>query len=82
MSPNNAYDANYLRNYGILNIKSQLERIPGVAEVRIWGGGDYAMRIWIDPDRVAQRGLSAGEVVQAIREQNVQVAAGSSAPRR
>ncbi len=76
VSPNNEYDANYLRNYGILNIKSQLERIPGVGEVRIWGGGDYAMRIWIDPDSVVQRGLTAGEVVQAIREQNIQVAAG------
>jgi len=76
VSPDDQYNATYLRNYGILNIKNQLERIPGVGEVRIWGGGDYAMRIWLDPQKVAQRGLSASEIVAAIREQNVQVAAG------
>ncbi|RON55848.1 efflux RND transporter permease subunit [Pseudomonas frederiksbergensis] len=76
VSPDDQYNATYLRNYGILNIKNQLERIPGVGEVRIWGGGDYAMRIWLDPEKVAQRGLSANDVVAAIREQNVQVAAG------
>ncbi|KPW16375.1 Hydrophobe/amphiphile efflux-1 family transporter [Pseudomonas cannabina pv. alisalensis] len=76
VSPDDQYNATYLRNYGILNIKNQLERIPGVGEVRIWGGGDYAMRIWLDPEKVAQRGLSASDVVAAIREQNVQVAAG------
>ncbi|MCU1751232.1 efflux RND transporter permease subunit [Pseudomonas sp. 6D_7.1_Bac1] len=76
ISPDDQYNATYLRNYGILNIKNQLERIPGVGEVRIWGGGDYAMRIWLDPQKVAQRGLSANDVVAAIREQNVQVAAG------
>ncbi|AWM93125.1 multidrug efflux RND transporter permease subunit [Pseudomonas sp. 31-12] len=76
VSPDDQYNATYLRNYGILNIKNQLERIPGVGEVRIWGGGDYAMRIWLDPQKVAQRGLSANDVVAAIREQNVQVAAG------
>ncbi|OLF52227.1 efflux RND transporter permease subunit [Pseudomonas chlororaphis] len=76
VSPDDQYNATYLRNYGILNIKNQLERIPGVGEVRIWGGGDYAMRIWLDPQKVAQRGLSASDVVAAIREQNVQVAAG------
>ncbi|WP_415493191.1 efflux RND transporter permease subunit, partial [Burkholderia ubonensis] len=76
VSPNNRYDVNYLRNYGILNIKSRLERIPGVGEVRIWGGGDYSMRIWLDPQKIAARGLTATDVVNAIREQNVQVAAG------
>ncbi|MGE7958923.1 efflux RND transporter permease subunit [Pseudomonas sp. NPDC089530] len=76
VSPDDQYNATYLRNYGILNIKNQLERIPGVGEVRIWGGGDYAMRIWLDPQKVAQRGLSANDVAAAIREQNVQVAAG------
>ncbi|WP_175752523.1 efflux RND transporter permease subunit [Burkholderia ambifaria] len=76
VSPDNRYDMTYLRNYGILNIKDRLERVPGVGEVKIWGGGDYAMRIWLDPAKVAARGLTANDVVAAIREQNVQVAAG------
>jgi multidrug efflux pump len=76
VSPNNRFDANYLRNYGILNIKRKLERIAGVGEVRIWGGGDYAMRVWLDPEKIATRGLTAADVVGAIRKQNIQVAAG------
>ncbi|TQF08349.1 efflux RND transporter permease subunit, partial [Myxococcus llanfairpwllgwyngyllgogerychwyrndrobwllllantysiliogogogochensis] len=66
----------YLRNYAVLNVKDRLARIPGVGQVPIFGGGDYAMRAWLDPQKVAQRGLSAGDVVAAIRGQNVQAAAG------
>ena len=76
-SPNGRYDDTYLRNYAVLNVKDQLARIPGMGEVLMFGGGDYAMRVWIDPQKVAARGMNASDVVTAIREQNVQVAAGS-----
>ncbi|QEL65178.1 multidrug efflux pump [Oryzomicrobium terrae] len=76
ISPDDRYDATYLRNYAVLNIKDRLARLNGVGEVSIWGAGNYAMRVWLDPQKVAQRGLTASEVVRAIREQNVQVAAG------
>lgn len=75
-SPNERYDMLYLRNYGTLNIKDQLAKIPGVGQVRLFGSGDYAMRIWLNPDRIAERGMSASEVINAIRRQNIQVAAG------
>ena len=76
VSPNNRYDINYLRNYAVLNVKDPLARIQGVGQVQIFGGGDYSMRVWLDPQKVAQRGLSASDVVAAIRGQNVQAAAG------
>ncbi|MDS1141621.1 multidrug efflux RND transporter permease subunit [Pusillimonas sp. SM2304] len=76
ISPDDHYDTTYLRNYAVLNVKDRLARIPGVGEVQIWGAGDYSMRIWLDPQKVAQRGMTASDVVAAIREQNVQVAAG------
>jgi multidrug efflux pump len=76
VSPNDRYDINYLRNYAVLNVKDRLARIQGVGQVQIFGGGDYSMRVWLDPQKVAQRGLSASDVVTAIRGQNVQAAAG------
>ncbi|SDJ63311.1 efflux RND transporter permease subunit [Variovorax sp. OV700] len=76
VSPNDRYDINYLRNYAVLNVKDPLARIEGVGQVQIFGGGDYSMRVWLDPQKVAQRGLSASDVVAAIRGQNVQAAAG------
>ncbi|MGQ3165186.1 MAG: efflux RND transporter permease subunit [Hydrogenophaga sp.] len=76
VSPNDRYDINYLRNYAVLNVKDRLARIQGERQVQILGGGDYAMRVWLDPQKVAQRGLSASDVVAAIRGQNVQAAAG------
>ncbi|MAR56834.1 MAG: multidrug efflux RND transporter permease subunit [Rickettsiales bacterium] len=75
-SPNERYDMLYLRNYATLNIKDQLAKIQGVGEVRLFGSGDYAMRIWLNPDRIAERGMTATEVVEAIRRQNIQVSAG------
>ncbi|SAK58935.1 hydrophobe/amphiphile efflux-1 (HAE1) family protein [Caballeronia pedi] len=75
-SPNGRYDMTYLRNYALINVKDRLERIAGVGEVQLWGSGDYSMRVWLDPQKVAQRGMTATDVVNAIREQNVQVAAG------
>ena len=75
-SPDGRYDDLYLRNYATLNVKDRLARIHGMGEVQLFGSGDYAMRVWLDPQKVAARGLVAGDVVDAIREQNVQVAAG------
>ncbi len=77
VSPKARYDALYLRNYAVLNIKDKLSRIPGIGQVVFFGGGDYAMRIWLDPQKIAARNLTATDIVAAIREQNVQVAAGS-----
>ncbi len=76
VSPDSSRDDLYLRNYGLLNVKDQFTRIDGVGQVQLFGGGDYAMRIWLDPQKVASRGLNANDVINAIREQNVQVAAG------
>ncbi|MBO9647444.1 MAG: efflux RND transporter permease subunit [Variovorax sp.] len=76
LSPNGRYDMTYLRNYAVLNVKDRLARVRGVGDVQLFGSGDYSMRVWLDPQKVAQRGLSAGDVVRAIREQNVQAAAG------
>ena len=75
-SPSGKYDTLYLRNYLRLHVKDQLASIPGVGDAQAFGGGDYAMRIWLDPDKVASRGLTAGDVVRSVREQNIQVSAG------
>ncbi|MHC8491720.1 efflux RND transporter permease subunit [Thalassospira sp. SM2505] len=75
-SPNERYDMLYLRNYATLNVRDRLARISGVGQVGLFGSGDYAMRVWLNPDKVAERNLTAGEVVSAIQSQNVQVAAG------
>jgi multidrug efflux pump len=76
VSPNERYDEVYLSNYAVLNIKDRLSRIPGMGQVLVFGAGDYSMRVWLDPQKIAARGLTAPDVVNAIREQNVQVAAG------
>ncbi|WP_314153754.1 multidrug efflux RND transporter permease subunit OqxB [Rouxiella badensis] len=75
-SPSGKYDSLYLRNYATLKVKDELARLPGVGQVQIFGAGEYAMRVWLDPNKVAARGLTASDVVTAIREQNVQVSAG------
>jgi multidrug efflux pump len=75
-SPEGRYDSLYLRNYMTLNVKDQLAKIAGVGQINIFGGGDYAMRIWLNPEAVAALGMTATDVVNAIRSQNVQVAAG------
>jgi multidrug efflux pump len=76
VSPDNSRDALYLRNYAHQQIRDELLRIPGMGAVTLFGGGDYAMRIWLDPQRLAGRSMTADEVVSAVREQNAQVAAG------
>ncbi|MET0282618.1 MAG: multidrug efflux RND transporter permease subunit [Steroidobacteraceae bacterium] len=70
------HDALYLRNYALLNVKDELARLPGMGSVQVFGSGDYAMRIWLDPEKLAVRSLTTGDVTRAIREQNLQVAAG------
>ena len=75
-SPNQRYDMLYLRNYAVLNVKDRLAKIQGVGSVQLFGSGDYAMRLWLNPQKIAERGMSADEVVNAVRRQNVQVAAG------
>ncbi|HZX76025.1 multidrug efflux RND transporter permease subunit [Lysobacter sp.] len=75
-SPSGKYDTLYLRNYLRLHVKDQLASIPGVGDAQAFGGGDYAMRIWLDPDKVAARGMTASDVLRAVREQNIQVSAG------
>src|SRR6186713_1656136 len=75
-SPNGSYDANFLINYCGINLRDQLLRIPGIAQVDLFGGTDYGMRVWLKPDRMAQLGLTPSDVISAIREQNLQAPAG------
>jgi multidrug efflux pump len=75
-SPDNRYDMLYLRNYAVLNVKDQLAKIDGVGNVGLFGSGDYAMRVWLNPQKISELGLTADEVIAAIRRQNVQVSAG------
>jgi len=76
-SPDGSREVSYLSNYVTLQIQNEIARIPGVAEASSLGGLDYSMRVWLDPEKVAALNLTAGDIVRAIREQNVQVAAGS-----
>jgi len=76
-SPDKRYDALYLSNFANLRVRDELARLPGVGQALAFGAGNYAMRIWIDPAQAAARGLAASDIVNAIREQNVEVSAGS-----
>jgi multidrug efflux pump len=76
VSPDNRYDTLYLSNYALLRVKDELARLDGVGDVQVFGAGQFSMRVWLDPEKIASRNLSADDVVKAIREQNVQVAAG------
>src|SRR5581483_10830780 len=75
-SPDGRYDQLYLSNYAVMQIKDELARMHGVGDVFLFGQRDYSMRIWLDPAKMSARNLTASEVVRAIREQNMQVAAG------
>jgi len=75
-SPSDAYDANFLINYAGINLRDQLLRIPGIAQVDLFGGTDYGMRIWFKPDRLAKLGLTPADVISAIKEQNIQAPTG------
>ena len=75
-SPDNRYDQLYLSNYAILRLKDELSRLPGISEVLVFGQRDYSMRIWVDPEKLAVRGVAVQDVIAALREQNLQVAMG------
>ena len=75
-SSKGTYDANYLINYCGINLRDQLLRIPGIAQVDLFGGTDYGMRIWLRPDKLAKLGLTAADVIASIKEQNLQAPAG------
>ena len=75
-SPDGSRDPLYLSNYATLQIKDEIARLPGVGDIFIFGARDYSMRLWLNPEKMASRNITAGDLVDAIREQNVQVAAG------
>src|SRR5438445_4711509 len=75
-SPNDRYDQVYLSNYALIKLKDELARVEGVGDVNQFGQQDYSMRLWLDPERLAELNLTAGDVANALREQNLQVAAG------
>src|SRR6201997_1454667 len=75
-SADGRYDSLYLRNYAVIQVKDVLSRLPGMGDVEVFGSGDYAMRLWLDPGKIAARNMDVDEVLAAVREQNVQVAAG------
>src|SRR5208283_3863835 len=76
-SPTGRYDQLYLSNYALMQVKDELARVAGVADVFLFGQRDYSMRVWVNPHQLAGRGMTAGDVVKAIQEQNLQVAAGA-----
>ncbi len=77
VSPDKTYDQVYISNYALLNVKDELARVPGVGDVTLFGSREYSMRVWLDPERIALRGMTADEVLSALRAQNLQVAGGS-----
>src|SRR5215468_2966388 len=76
-SSDGSRDQLYISNYATLQVKDVLARLDGVGDVRVFGSRDYSMRVWLDPDKIAARNLTAGDVVDALRAQNVQVASGA-----
>ncbi|GLS27490.1 efflux RND transporter permease subunit [Marinibactrum halimedae] len=76
-SPNATYDQTYIANYATLQIRDQLARIDGIGSVQMFGASQYSMRIWLDPDRIASLNMTAGDVLAALRSQNVQVSSGT-----
>src|SRR6202790_1346087 len=75
-SPGNTRDSLYLSNYATIQLKDELSRLPGVGDITYLGQRDYSMRLWLHPEKMAARNLSTADVVQAIEQQNTQVAAG------
>src|SRR5690606_26606430 len=72
-----SYDQIYMGNYAVLQLKDELARIKGIGDIQVFGAAEYAMRIWLDPDKIANLELTAAEVVNALRSQNVQIAGGT-----
>jgi multidrug efflux pump len=76
LSPTNRYDQLYIGNYALIQVRDTLRRIEGVGDVNLFGLREYSMRIWLDPEKLSSRDLAAGDIVAALREQNIQVASG------
>jgi hydrophobe/amphiphile efflux-1 (HAE1) family protein len=76
LSPNDAYDQLYISNYALRQVRDQLLRLDGIGDIQIFGARDYSMRLWLDPDKIANLGMTAGDVLAAIRAQNLQIAGG------
>ncbi|MBS0232132.1 MAG: efflux RND transporter permease subunit [Proteobacteria bacterium] len=77
-SPDNTFDSLYLSNYATIRLKDEISRLPGVGNVNVFGAGQYAMRVWLDPDKMQARGLDAQDVIQALQQQSEQVTAGQA----
>jgi len=75
-SPDNRFDSLYMANYATIRLKDELARLPGVGNVQIFGAGQYSIRVWLDPEKMRARGLTAQDVTQAVQQQSQQVAAG------
>ncbi len=75
-SPEGTYDSQFLNNYAMINVRDAMLRVPGISDVQLFGGSEYGMRVWLDPDRLAKLGLTPSDVIQAIKEQNLQAPAG------
>src|SRR5258708_7460272 len=76
LSPDDSFDQLYISNYALLQVRDQLLRLAGIGDIQIFGGRDYSMRLWLDPDKIANLGLTSGDVVAAIRAQNLQITGG------
>src|SRR6202000_1753157 len=79
LSPDDTYDQLYISNYALLQVRDQLLRLDGIGDIQIFGARDYSMRLWLDPDKIANLGLTAGDVLAAIRAQNLQITGGQLA---
>lgn len=75
-SPNSTYDSLFLSNYATIRLRDEISRLPGIGNVNVFGAGQYAMRVWLDPDKMQARGLDAQDVIQALQQQSEQVTAG------
>src|ERR1700744_4913298 len=76
VSPDGSLDSLYTSNYALLQVRDEIARIEGVGDITVFGAREYSMRVWLDPERIAARNLTSSDVVKAIQEQNLQVAAG------
>ncbi|WP_316168287.1 MULTISPECIES: multidrug efflux RND transporter permease subunit [unclassified Bradyrhizobium] len=79
LSPDDTFDQTYISNYALLQVRDQLLRLDGVGDITIFGARDYSMRLWLDPDKIANLGMTAGDVVAAVRAQNLQITGGQIA---
>jgi hydrophobe/amphiphile efflux-1 (HAE1) family protein len=79
LSPDDTFDQLYISNYALLQVRDQLNRLDGIGDIQIFGARDYSMRLWLDPDKIARLGMTAGDVLAAVRAQNLQITGGQIA---